>query len=122
MQPIIQYGLLVYGCTSYNNLKIILNLQKKILKFIYFRNRRESCNDIFEKNQILTVYELHLYELLKFVLRSINNLHKQEFLNDLFFAKNSRITRLTEPGLPSRLQNMMSVYSVCVSFLYIFCI
>ena len=40
-QPIIQYGLLVSGCTSYNELEPILKLQKKFLKFIYFRNRCE---------------------------------------------------------------------------------
>ena len=53
-----------------------------------------------EKNQILTVYELHMYELLKLLLRSINNLHKQEFLNNMFcFSKNSRMTRSTELAL-----------------------
>ena len=62
VQPIIQNGLVVYGCNSYNNLEPILKLRKKNLNFIYFRNRRESCSDIFEKSQILTIYELHLYE------------------------------------------------------------
>ena len=37
VSSIIQYGILVYGCSSYSNLLPIYNLQKKILKLIYFR-------------------------------------------------------------------------------------
>ena len=61
VSPIIQYGILVYRCCSYSRLNPIFSLQKKILKFVHFRNRRDHCNDIFFSKEILTVYELHLY-------------------------------------------------------------
>ena len=48
--PIVQYGLLVYGCCSYKSLEPLYILQKKILKFIYFRKRRENCDDIIQSN------------------------------------------------------------------------
>ena len=80
----IQYGILVYGCCSYSSLMPIYIFQRKILKLIYFRNRREQSDDIFIRNQLLTVHELHVYELLKFVLRSVNKLHSEDFLNNVF--------------------------------------
>ena len=36
VQPVIQYGLLVYGCTTQSKLKPILLQQKKIVRLIYF--------------------------------------------------------------------------------------
>ena len=98
--PIVQFGLLVYGCCSYKSLEPLYILQKKILKFIYFRNRRENCDDIFQSNCLLTIYELHVYELLKFVLRSLIQQHCPTFLNDLFkFSESNRNTRRASAGL-----------------------
>ena len=47
INPIIQYGVLVYACCSYTSLLPIFTLQKKILKFIYFRRKSDTCDDIF---------------------------------------------------------------------------
>ena len=69
--PIIQYGILVYGCSSFTSLAPIHLLQKKILKLIYFKNRFDQSEDLFCANKILTVFELHVYELLKFVLNRL---------------------------------------------------
>ena len=93
IQPIIQYGILVYGCCSKTSLQSIYQMQKKILKFIYFRKRRDHSEDLFESNQILTVFELHLYELLKFALKTIHSLHSQDFLNKILYFEKSRETR-----------------------------
>ena len=91
INPIFHYGNLVYGCISDSSLSKIY-LQKN-LKFIYFRKRVDHSEDIFISNKILTVYELHIYELLKFVLRSVNQLHSETFLNDLFVFEKPKITR-----------------------------
>ena len=69
--PIIQYGILIYGCCSYSSLECLFLLQKKTLKFIYFRKRSDSSRDIFLENKFLSVFEIHVYELLKFVLRAV---------------------------------------------------
>ena len=75
-------------------------LQKKILKFIFFRKHRDRSNDIFEKYSLLTVYEYHLYELLKFVLKSVIGVHNDSFLNDLFVFQNAkRATRTSDSSL-----------------------
>ena len=75
--------ILVYGCCSYSSLYPIFRLQKK-LKIIHFRKKQDSCNDLFINNTILSVYELHLYALLKFVLRSLNGHHCIKFCNHIF--------------------------------------
>ena len=69
---------------------------------IYFRKRRDSCDDIFMKNECLTVYELHIFELLKFVLRSIFIVHSNDSLNKFFVSsqkhtRSSKIQLLQEP-------------------------
>ena len=82
--------------SNYTSLEPIYVLQKKILKFVYFRKSRDSCNDIFFENNILKVYELHIYELLKFVLKSMIGAHVQDYLNNMFNFKLSRQTRLSK--------------------------
>ena len=89
INPIIQYGILVYGGCSYQSLLPIYILQKKILKFIYFRKRSDSSRDIFISNKLLTVFEFHIYELLKFVLKSLKKMHSETYLNDLFVYEHS---------------------------------
>ena len=93
VSSIIQYGILVYGCSSYSNLLPIYNLLKKILRLIYFRKKSDSANDIFVKNNLLNIYQLHIYELLKLVLKSLSGLHRESYLNSLFSFSPSRPTR-----------------------------
>ena len=59
-----------------------LPIAEKKLKVIYFRKKGDHCNDIFMRHSLLTIYELHIYELIKFVLKSINGLHQQSFCNN----------------------------------------
>ena len=93
VNSIIQYGVLIFGCTSYSMLEPIFRLQKKILKLIYFRKFSDSSSDLFVKHKILNVYQLHIYELLKFVLKSLCKLHQEPQLNDMFTFVERRITR-----------------------------
>ena len=96
-------------------------MQKKILKFIHFRNRRETSQDnSFISNNILSVYELHLYELKKFVLRSINGLQSTTFLNTLFTYQTSvRSTRMAylnllySPGFITKIERF-SITHRCI--------
>ncbi len=61
-----------------------LILLQKSLKFIHFRRLSDHCKDIFLSHQLLTIQELHVYELLKFVLRSVNNQHSEHSSNTMF--------------------------------------
>ena len=84
IKPIIQYGLLVYGCVSYRTLEPILKMQKKNLRLILFLKYRQSVSEYFDNLNILTVHELYFYELLKFVLRPLKKLHTNDYLNSLY--------------------------------------
>ena len=79
MVPIIQYGILIYSCCSYTSLECLFLLQKKILKFNYFRKRSDSSRDIFLENKFLSLFEKHVNELLKFVLRAVTRSLSQSF-------------------------------------------
>ena len=73
---------------------------KKILKFIFFRKRSDSSRYIFLENKFLSVFEIHVYEILKFVIRAVTKSLSQSFLNDLFsFEKKTRATRLSKTKL-----------------------
>ena len=99
VKPIIQYGVLVYGCTSSNNLLPILRQQKKILRIILGKRQWESVYDDFFRMKILTVYELYAYDLLIFSLRSLNNVHADPALNELFSKiSHQRRTRNSDKG------------------------
>ena len=99
INPIVQYG--VWFCTSRTKLNPIFTLQKKILKFIFYRTKHDHCEDLFVFNEILTVYELHVcYELLKFVLRSLTESHEKALLNDfLCYETLNRSTRASAQNL-----------------------
>ena len=94
VKPLINYGILIYGCTSQNKLNAIWRLQKKMLRIVNFLPSHESTFELFHKYRILTVHELFLYELLKFVAKSLNNQHSCTYLNSLFaFCEHTKTTR-----------------------------
>ena len=80
---------MIFSCIRYSALEPIFHMQIKISKVIHFLNRRETSQDIFISNKILSVYELHLYELMKIVLRSVKVLHSINCLNTLFTYQTS---------------------------------
>ena len=99
IKPIIQYGVLVYGCTTYNNLMPIFLQQKKIIRLILRKRKSESVYDDFFRLKILSVFELHAYDLLKFTLRCVNKQHSDQDMNELFVRKTvNRSTRSSNKG------------------------
>mgnify|MGYP000940316211 CR=1 FL=1 len=90
MKPIIQYGLLVYGCTRKSKLKDIFLLQKKVLRIIFFKNRRYPSDELFERSRIMNVYDLYVCELLKYAVHSTRG-KIDENVESLFTHKSSSI-------------------------------
>ena len=93
IKSVIQYGVMIYGCTRKALLNPILLLQKRIARVIFFKKPRESVSQIMTDNKMYSVYELHIYELFKEVVKeridksNINLLPHQSF---------TRSTRLSE--------------------------
>ena len=65
------------------------NCRNFFLKFLYFRKLSDSSRDIFISNKLLTVFEFHIYELLKFVLKLLKKMHSETYLNELFEYEHS---------------------------------
>ena len=72
-------------------------------------------------NRILTVYELHFYELLKFVLRSLRELHSESYLNEMFVLEKPNITRRFNTGflkVPSYRKKLKGILLSAVQLSY----
>ena len=90
IQPVIAYGILIYGCTTKNNLDPILKLQKRILRIIYNKPYMYPTRNLFQRAGLLTVHELFIRELLKFAVKNYSNFPSSE---------NERVTRSTKKCL-----------------------
>ena len=65
------YGILVYGSAAKTNLVKIEKAQRRILRAIFFMQRKDSLSEIFTKKGVLTVFELFLVELTKELFKQI---------------------------------------------------
>ena len=71
VQPIIQYGAIAYGSTTKSILQPIDNKVNRLLRIIFFQKKFESTTKIREENNIYSTQELHIYELLKLLIKMI---------------------------------------------------
>ena len=83
INPLVQYGVLIYGCTSYSQLSPIHKIQKRIVRTMFRLPKYANVSEIMLRNELLTVYELHVYELFKFTLNCLRGEHSHQSLNDL---------------------------------------
>ena len=73
VSPIVQYGVLLYGLGRKTMLQKILVLQKKLVRIALRLPYRSSVFRKIKDCKICTVFELHIYELLKNSLSQILN-------------------------------------------------
>ena len=86
--------------------------QNKINRLIlFFKRKNESIRQNFNDEKFLIAQELHVYELLKFVQRSIAELHSENFWNELFvfdipsyMTKKSTLDLMKVPNLKSKIR------------------
>ena len=65
IKPVLQYGVLVYGCANLTDLNKILVIQKRIIRATFRIDYRESTVEKYRLHKIETVFDLHVYELFK---------------------------------------------------------
>ncbi len=77
---------------------------------MFFRKNLDSIQDVFLEYKILTVHELHIYELLEFVFRSCSKFHSEDFRNNLYeleaprkSTRSSVVSKLTIPKANTKL-------------------
>jgi hypothetical protein len=61
------YGIVIYGSCSYKNMKKILTMQKKAVRVVSGLRGRESARLKFVQLNILTVFNLYIFETIKLV-------------------------------------------------------
>ena len=76
VQLVIQYGVLIYGTANKTSLKFIEVKIKQITRNIFRKQSRQSTANEREKYGIFLVKELHIYELLKFLIKTIRRERK----------------------------------------------
>ena len=96
--PVISYGLMVYGCSSKQNLMKILVAQKKLLRTIAFKRKFEYISHIFEEHNIETVHDMFLRQLVSETVLQFHGTSPLKFL-EKHNVKAKRMTRFSSKGL-----------------------
>ena len=71
IQPIVQYGVLIYGSTTITAIREIDKVVKRIMRLIFHRKNFESTYEERVKHRVYLASELHAYEVLKQTLKII---------------------------------------------------
>ena len=82
-KTVICYGLLIYGAAAKSNLRKIEMAQRRILRAIFFKRKYDSLVNVLQKNNILSVFELYLVELIKELFKQFQNKSPTSFLPQL---------------------------------------
>ena len=82
VQPVVQYGILTYGNSVLSDrLKI-----KKLIRIIFNKRKFNSVSDLRRKFNLFLAKELHLYEVLKLLIKMLRDecvvSHVKSYLND----------------------------------------
>ena len=83
VRPVVQYGVLLYGCTAYSSLEPVFRIQKRIMKNIFNVPKFASVKDLMIEHDVATVYELHVYELFNFMVDCLRQDHSVDILNNI---------------------------------------
>ena len=73
VSPIVQYGVLLYGLERKTMLQQFLVFQKQLIRIAFRLPYRSSVLGKFKDCKICIVFELHIYELVKYSLSQIRN-------------------------------------------------
>ena len=68
-QPILQYGVLIYGTAARSDIKKLNNKIKRLVRIIYGKRKFDSIEDLRIAGKIYNIKELHLVELLKLITK-----------------------------------------------------
>ena len=91
VKPVVQYGVLVYGTSSFSSITKIDQMVKRLIKIISFKTKYESIRDFREKNRMYLASELHIYELFKLLLKIFKNQCEVEALKNCFSDKDRSV-------------------------------
>ena len=86
VQPVVQYGILIYGNSVLSDISLIDSKLKKLIRIIFNKRTFNSVSDLRRKFNLFSAKELHLYEVLKLLIIMLRDecvvTHVKSFLND----------------------------------------
>ena len=82
VQPRYQYGILIYGTAKKSTLQKLQRQQNFLLRIIFRLKIFQEVRSIRQKHKIASIFELHVYELLKLMAKIIRNEHPCNFVNN----------------------------------------
>ena len=103
-RPYLTYGLVAWGNTSKNYLNTIVVLQKRVLRLIYFVDRKEHAIPLFVNAKILPFTFLYYEAVCKWML----DVHNDSAPSDIMkpFARTSNIYTCTTRSSTSQLYSV----------------
>ena len=69
LHPYFQFCITVWSCTIQKHLDILIKLQKRAIRTICNKGRRESAQPLMKDLKILSLTELHIYSVQLFVYK-----------------------------------------------------
>ena len=100
VQPVIQYGVLLYGVANKSDLQKLEWRQSRIFRLLFSAKRFQSIDELRWKHKLFSVKELHIYELIKLLSRVLRHEHPSKLLNNSFhelIEENIQINERTHP-------------------------
>ena len=86
VQPVVQYGILIYGNSVLSDISLIDSKLKKLIRIIFNKRKFNSVSDLRRKVNLFLAKELHLYEVLKLLIKMLRDecvvSHVKSYLND----------------------------------------
>ena len=91
VQPVVQYGILIYGNSVLSDISLIDSKLKKLISIIFNKRKFNSVSDLRRKFNLFLAKELHLYEVLKLLIKMLRDecvvSHAKSYLKDNDFNR-----------------------------------
>ena len=119
VQPCVQYGVLVYGAVCKSALDVIHKLLKRFFRITFRKSYCDSITEIMAKSKIASVYELHVYEILKKIVNEeLSQKCETIFYSTRSSVKGARIlpsmkSKLKYNSVSHRVAKLISILANC---------
>ena len=78
IQPVFQYRVLIYGSANKTDLLALEKIHILVWRILFGVKKSNSINNIRQKHRLLSIRELHAYELMKCLSKIIRNEQKTQ--------------------------------------------
>ena len=81
-KSILTYGLLLYGSANKTDIQRLENCPRRIIRGVVFKRKIDSLRNIYERHNLLTVFEMYIYEVFKELLKQLKSVSPLKFLTE----------------------------------------